>query len=58
MVKEARNWRHDSLWDRKGPGRRSTPEWGMSGSRNGGRRTESRRAKPQGLIGTPQRRGH
>ena len=37
--------------DGQGPGRRSRPEGGRNGSRNGGRRTEHRRSKPHGLTG-------
>ena len=42
--------------DRHGPGRRSRPVRARSGSRNGGRRTEPRRTKPQGLIGALESR--
>ena len=49
---EARNWRHNPPWDRQGMGRWSRLTGGRSGSRNGGGRTEPRRANPQGLTGT------
>ena len=48
-VQEDRNWRHDPPQDRQGPGRRSRLAGERSGSRNGGGRTEHRRANPQGF---------
>ena len=53
---EDRNWRHNSPQDRQGPGCRLRPSGWRSGSRNGVRRTEPRRLKPQGLKGALESR--
>ena len=48
---EASDWRHNPHQDRHGPGRRSSPEGGRGGLRNGGGNAEPIRENPKGLTG-------